>query len=107
MSFINPVLVFDSPSNKITDVNVAATELTGYSREELLGRALHEIYSAETASAILRACVPRHVLSGSYALSRVGAGSLLTKTGAEHAVEVYCQYIQRPTPRLLLENRLL
>ena len=106
-SFSNPVLIVDVASKQITDANAAAMAFTGYAKDELLRKRLDEIYTPETVAAILKDCVPRHILHEMPILSKVGGGSLLTKTGTPEDVELYCQYIHEPAPTVLIETRSL
>ena len=105
-SFSNPVLIVDVASKQITDANDAAVALTGYAKDELLRKTLDDIYTPETVAAILEYCVRRHILDAMPGLlSKVGDGSLLTKTGTREHVELYCQVFQVPTLTVLVENR--
>ena len=104
-SFSNPVLIVDVASKQITDANDAAVAFTGYAKDELLRKTLDEIYTRETVAAILKDCVPRHILHEMPVLSKVGGGSLLKKTGSPEEVELYCQFVQEPTPTVLIETR--
>ena len=104
-SFSNPVLIVDVASKRITEVTDAAVALTGYAKDELIRKTLDDIYTPDTVAAILKDCVPRHLLHGMPVLSKVGRGSLLTKTGSPEDVELYCQYIHEPTPTVLIETR--
>ena len=104
-SFSNPVLIVDVASKRIIEVTDAAVALTGYAKDELIRMTLDDIYTPDTVAAILKDCVPRHLLHGMPVLSKVGGGSLLTKTASPENVELYCQYIHEPTPMVLIETR--
>ena len=99
------MLIADVASRRITDVTDATVTLTGYAKDELIHKTLDDIYTPDTVAAILKDCVPRHMLHGMPVLSKVGGGSLLTKTGSREDVEVYCQYIEEPTPTVFIETR--
>ena len=101
----NPVFIVEVASRQIMDGNDAAMALTGYSKAELIGKTLDELYAPETVALILEGCVPRHMLPGTSAVSKIGRGALRTKAGFSEEVELYCNFVQESTPTVLVENR--
>jgi PAS domain S-box-containing protein len=101
----NPVLIVEVASKQVMDANEAAVTFSGYPREELIRKTLDELYAPETVRLILESCVPRHRLSGTSAVSKIGRGVLRTKTGRCESVELYCQLVHETTPTVLVENR--
>jgi PAS domain S-box-containing protein len=106
-SLSNPVVVVDITSRHITDVNMAAVAVTGYAKEELVGKPLDALYPPDTVAALLKDCVRPQTFDGAAALCRVGRGLLRTKAGNVAPVELYCRFVSHPTPTVLVEHRVV
>ncbi|AXK71609.1 EAL domain-containing protein [Lysobacter sp. TY2-98] len=85
---ISDALVVVDPSGAITAFNPAATALTGWTREDALGRALEDVIKlVESASGVPQVSVLRDALKSGQAMRREGERELVRRDGEQRVVE--------------------
>jgi PAS domain S-box-containing protein len=102
----HPTLVVQLQTRKVVDANPAALRFSGYSKAELLGKSLEDLYPKEALQVILSKCVP-------YDLARIvsvyragGMIPFLKRDGTTELLDLHCSVAANDgDPLLYLQGR--
>lgn len=95
-----PTIIFDPESFSILDANVAAIELYGYSREELLSLTVLQMHPEEFHESVREATKSMNNTSG----NKIPMITHIKKGGQRMLVDVWAMYIQYQTKTAVLAS---